>query len=148
MRLLLIEDEVALAENLASGLTRDGYVVEVAHTGPDGLWRAAEVTHDAILLDILLPGCSGYEVVRRLRTGGVWTPVLMLTAKDGEHDIADALDLGADDYLVKPFSYVVLLARLRALVRRGATARPVRLAVGDLVVDPAAPRCWARAGEG
>src|ERR1700710_2996518 len=137
MRLLLIEDEVALAENLASGLTRDGYVVEVAHTGPDGLWRAAEVTHDAILLDILLPGYSGYEVVRRLRTAGIWTPVLMLTAKDGEHDQADALDLGADDYLTKPFSFLVLVARLRALIRRGAPIRPAVLEAGDLTLDPA-----------
>jgi DNA-binding response OmpR family regulator len=142
MRLLLVEDEVALANDLARGLTRDGYAVEIARTGPDGLWRASEVAFEAILLDILLPGCSGYEVVRRLRAARVWTPVLMLTAKDGEHDIADALDLGADDYLVKPFSYVVLLARLRALVRRGAIERPVRLTVGDLVLDPAARRCW------
>jgi DNA-binding response OmpR family regulator len=142
MRLLLVEDEVALADDLAGGLSRDGYVVDVARTGPEGLWQATENGYDAILLDILLPGCSGYEVVRRLRAGKVWTPVLMLTAKDGEHDIADALDLGADDYLVKPFSYVVLLARLRALARRGAGERPVRLTIGDLVVDPAARRCW------
>jgi DNA-binding response OmpR family regulator len=147
MRLLVVEDEVQLAGDLARGLGRDGYAVDVARTGPAGLWQATENGYDAILLDLLLPGCSGYEVVRRLRAAQIWTPVLMLTAKDGEHDIADALDLGADDYLVKPFSYVVLLARLRALVRRGAAERPARLTVGDLVVDPAARRCWRGAVE-
>jgi DNA-binding response OmpR family regulator len=142
MRLLLVEDEVAFAAELARGLARDGFAVDVEHSGAQGLWRAANEDYDALLLDILLPGCSGYEVVRRLRAAGVWTPIVMLTAKDGEHDIADALDLGADDYLVKPFSYVVLLARLRALIRRGSRERPAQLRTGDLTVDPAARRCW------
>jgi DNA-binding response OmpR family regulator len=142
MRLLLVEDERAFAAELTRGLTREGFAVDLAATGPDGLWKAGTEDYDALLLDILLPGCSGYEVVRRLRAAGVWTPIVMLTAKDGEHDIADALDLGADDYLVKPFSYVVLLARLRALVRRGSRERPVQITLGDLRVDPAARRCW------
>src|SRR3954451_5539783 len=120
MRLLLVEDERAFAAELTRGLIRDGFAVDLASTGPDGLWKAVTEEYDALLLDILLPGCSGYEVVRRLRAADVWTPIVMLTAKDGEHDIADALDLGADDYLVKPFSSVVLLARRRGLVRRGA----------------------------
>jgi DNA-binding response OmpR family regulator len=142
MRLLLVEDEHAFAVELTRGLSRDGFAVDVASTGPDGLWKAGTEEYDVVLLDILLPGCSGYEVVRRLRAAAVWTPVVMLTAKDGEHDVADALDLGADDYLVKPFSYVVLLARLRALVRRGRRDRPTQLTVGDLTVDPASRRCW------
>ena len=142
MRLLLVEDEQALAAELTRGLIREGFAVDLAATGPDGLWKARTEEYDAILLDILLPGLSGYEVVRQLRAAGVWTPIVMLTAKDGEHDIADALDLGADDYLVKPFSYVVLLARLRALVRRGSRVRPAQLRVGDLRIDPAARRCF------
>jgi DNA-binding response OmpR family regulator len=142
MRLLLVEDEQAFAAELTRGLVREGFSVDQARTGPDGLWKAHSEEYDALLLDILLPGCSGYEIVRRLRAAGVWTPIVMLTAKDGEHDIADALDLGADDYLVKPFSYVVLLARLRALVRRGSRERPAELTVGDLRVDPAGRRCW------
>jgi DNA-binding response OmpR family regulator len=142
MRILLVEDEKAFADDLARGLGQDGFAVDVARTGTEGLWSATQEEYDAILLDIMLPGCSGYEVVRRLRAADVWSPVLMLTAKDGEHDIADALDLGADDYLVKPFSYVVLLARLRALLRRGTPERPVQLTAGDLTIDPAARRCW------
>jgi two-component system OmpR family response regulator len=109
-------------------------------TGVDALWAATENSYDAIVLDIMLPGLSGYEVCRQLREREVWTPILMLTAKDGEHDQADALDLGADDYLTKPFSFVILVARLRALVRRGAPARPVVLTAGDLAVDPARRR--------
>ncbi|MFE9689561.1 response regulator transcription factor [Micromonospora sp. NPDC005806] len=137
MRVLVVEDESALAEVIRNGLAEEGFAVDVQHTGPDGLWAATENPYDVVVLDIMLPGLSGYEVCRQLRSRGVWTPVLMLTAKEGEHDQADALDLGADDYLTKPFSFVVLVARLRALVRRGAPARPVVMTAGDLTVDPA-----------
>jgi DNA-binding response OmpR family regulator len=142
VRLLVVEDERRLAAALARGLDREGFAVDVSHDGDDGLWRALEGSYDAMVLDILLPGLSGYEVVRRLRAAGRWLPVLMLTAKDGEYDIADALDLGADDYLVKPFSLVVLTARLRALLRRGASERPARLRAGELTLDPATRQCW------
>jgi DNA-binding response OmpR family regulator len=146
VRVLVVEDEANLAEIVRAGLVDEGFAVDVVHTGVDGLWAATEHPYDVIVLDIMLPGLSGYEVCRRLRQRGVWTPLLMLTAKDGEYDQADALDLGADDYLIKPFSFVVLVARLRALVRRGAPARPAVLAAGDLTVDPAR-RQVARAGE-
>ncbi len=145
MRVLVVEDERRLAEAVASGLTADGFTVDIEGNGVDGLWRASEHEYDAIVLDIMLPGLSGYEVVKRLRAAQVWTPILMLTAKDGEYDEADALDLGADDYLTKPFSYVVLLARLRALIRRGAPVRPTVLRAGDLELDPGTRRC-RRAG--
>ncbi len=145
MRVLLVEDEARLAEAIAAGLGADGFAVDIAADGEDGLHRARAGEHDAIVLDIMRPRLSGYEVVRRLRAEQVWTPVLMLTAKDGEYDEADALDLGADDYLSKPFSYVVLLAHLRALIRRGGPARPVVLTAGDLELDPATRRC--RRGE-
>ncbi|TNC26886.1 response regulator transcription factor [Amycolatopsis alkalitolerans] len=138
MRILVIEDEQAFAETLRKGLTAEGFTVEVAHTGPDGLWLAGEHTYDVIVLDIMLPGLSGYAVLKSLRQRENWTPVLMLTAKDGEYDEADAFDLGADDYLTKPFSYVVLVARLRALLRRGAPERPAVLTLGELSLDPAA----------
>ncbi|MFD4609367.1 MULTISPECIES: response regulator transcription factor [unclassified Streptomyces] len=141
MRTLIIEDEQALAEAIADGLATEGFVSGLAHDGPDGLWRALHEPYDVIVLDIMLPGLSGYEVLKRLRAARTWTPVLVLTAKDGEYDEADALDLGADDYLSKPFSYVVLVARLRALLRRGAPARPAVLTVGDLALDPARRRC-------
>ncbi|GAA3782869.1 response regulator transcription factor [Plantactinospora mayteni] len=140
MRVLVVEDETGLAEIVRSGLVEEGFAVDVAHTGIDGLWTATEYPYDVIVLDIMLPGLSGYEVCRQLRQRDVWTPVLMLTAKDGEYDQADALDLGADDYLIKPFSFVVLVARLRALVRRGAPTRPTVLVAGDLAVDPARRR--------
>ncbi|MFJ5519230.1 winged helix-turn-helix domain-containing protein [Streptomyces griseoluteus] len=146
MRVLVIEDERGLAEGLAHGLADEGFVADVAYDGVDGLWRALHEQQDVIVLDIMLPGLSGYEVLKRLRAAGVWTPVLMLTAKDGEYDEADALDLGADDYLSKPFSYVVLVAHLRALLRRGAPARPAVLAADDLTLDPASRRC-RRAGQ-
>ncbi|GAB3675957.1 response regulator transcription factor [Angustibacter aerolatus] len=136
MRVLVVDDEVRMAEAVARGLRAEGFAVDLAHDGVDGLHRATTEAYDAIVLDVMLPGLSGYRVVERLRAAGSWTPVLMLSAKDGEYDQADALDLGADDYLTKPFSYVVLLARLRALVRRGAQERPVRLTAGDLVLDP------------
>lgn len=140
MRVLLVEDEERMAQALVTGLSADGFTVDVSGDGADGLWRATERPYDVIVLDIMLPKLSGYEVVRRLRSGQVWTPILMLTAKDGEYDQADALDLGADDYLTKPFSYVVLLAHLRALVRRKAPARPAVLSAGDLILDPATRR--------
>ncbi|RZL82030.1 MAG: response regulator transcription factor [Rhodococcus sp. (in: high G+C Gram-positive bacteria)] len=136
MRVLVVEDEARLANMVRRGLELEGFVVVTAATGEDGLWHATEDTFDVIVLDIMLPRLNGYEVVRELRARQIWTPILMLTAKDGEYDQADAFDLGADDYLVKPFSFVVLVARLRALVRRGAPARPVLLTAGDLSLDP------------
>ena len=137
MRLLLVEDEARLAASLRRGLTADGFSVDVAATGPEGLEAARSGGHDAVLLDIMLPGLSGYEVVRRLRRERNWVPVILISAKDGEHDQADGLDCGADDYLVKPFSYVVLLARIRALFRRASGPRPAILEVGALRLDPA-----------
>ena len=137
MRVLLVEDEVRLAENVRRGLAAEGFVVDVVHDGAEGLFQGQVNDYDVVVLDIMLPGLNGYEVCRRLRAGGVWSPVLMLTAKDGEYDQADALDLGADDYLTKPFSFLVLVARLRALIRRGAPARPTVLQAGDLTLDPA-----------
>lgn len=141
MRLLVVEDERALAEALARGLRADGFAVDVEHDGAAGLERALVTPYSAIILDIMLPGLSGYEVLRRLRAGQHWAPVVMLTAKDGEFDEADALDLGADDYVTKPFSYVVLLAHLRAVVRRRTPERPTVLTVGDLSLDPATRSC-------
>lgn len=149
MRILLIEDDHSLAAVIRDGLEEAGFAVDLAHNGVDGLWSATEAPngrYDLIICDLLLPRLSGYEVCRRLRAARVWTPILILTAKDGEYDQADALDLGADDYLTKPFSFVVLLARIRALVRRGSPVRPVVLAAGDLTVDPARRRV-ARAGQ-
>jgi two-component system OmpR family response regulator len=140
VRVLVIEDEVHLAAAIADGLGSEGFDVDVAHTGPDGLWRAREGSYDVIVLDIMLPGMNGYRVCRALREESVWTPILMLTAKDGEYDEAEALDTGADDFLSKPFSFVVLLARLRALIRRGAPPRPAVITVGTLVLDPGARR--------
>jgi len=137
----VVEDERRLAELIKSGLEREGFAVDLAHDGRDGLWMATEQPYDVIVLDIMLPLLHGYGVCARLREAGNWTPILMLTAKDGEQDEAEALDTGADDFLSKPFSYVVLLARLRALVRRGIRERPAVLAVGDLRVDPAGLRC-------
>ncbi|MBU2667993.1 response regulator transcription factor [Actinoplanes bogorensis] len=143
MRVLVVEDEISLAETIRDGLTSSGFTVDLTHDGAEGLWTATEQPHgayDAIVLDIMLPRLSGYEVCRQLRGRGVWTPILMLTAKDGEYDQADALDLGADDYLIKPFSFVVLIAHLRALIRRGAPERPAVLSAGDLRLDPAERR--------
>lgn len=138
MRVLLVEDEERLARVISNGLNDEGIDVEIEHDGDAGLWRAIEGSYDVIILDIMLPGRNGYEVCRDLRQAEVWTPVLMLTAKDGEYDEAEALDTGADDFLRKPFSFVVLLARLRALARRGAPPRPAVLQVGTLSLDPAA----------
>src|SRR5258708_36426762 len=140
MRVLVIEHEVHLAEMIRRGLVAEGFVVDVEHRGDEGLETAVADTFDAIVLDIMLPGRNGYEIVRDMRSRGVWTPVLMLSAKDGEYDLADAFDLGADDYLIKPFSFVVLIARLRALLRRGAPQRPAVLTVDDLALDPARHR--------
>ena len=120
VKVLLVEDEPRLAETVRRGLSAEGFLVDVVHDGGEGLWLARENSYDVVLLDIMLPTMNGYDVCRALRAAGVWSPVLMLTAKDGEYDQADGLDVGADDYLTKPFSYVVLLARLRALLRRGA----------------------------
>ncbi|MET0863321.1 MAG: response regulator transcription factor [Nakamurella sp.] len=138
MRVLVVEDEVRLARALQKGLRAEGFVVDLSHDGQTGLASAREGNYDAIILDVMLPRLSGYQVVRILRADRNWVPVLMLSAKDGEYDQADGLDVGADDYLTKPFSYVVLVARLRALLRRGAPERPVVLSAGDLVLDPAA----------
>jgi two-component system, OmpR family, response regulator len=137
VRLLVVEDEVRLVTALRRGLTQEGFAVDVALDGVRALDLADCGEYDAIVLDIMLPGLSGYDVARRLRARGDWTPVLMLSAKDGEYDQADGLDLGADDYLTKPFSFVVLLARLRALVRRGRRPRPSQLAAGRVLLDPA-----------
>jgi DNA-binding response OmpR family regulator len=137
MRLLVVEDEARLAHALRRGLVADGFNVEIAADGPTGLELARHGDFDAVLLDVMLPRLSGYDVVRTLRSEENWVPVLMLSAKDGEHDQADGLDYGADDYLTKPFSYVVLLARLRALLRRAPDARPAVLAAGDVRLDPA-----------
>jgi two-component system OmpR family response regulator len=142
MRVLVVEDEKRLAAGLRSGLEAEGFAVDVALNGTDGLWMATEHPYDAIVLDIMLPGVNGYRLCATLREERVWTPILMLTAKEGEWDEVEALDTGADDYLTKPFSYAVLLARLRALLRRGAGARPAVLEVGDLRLDPAAKRAW------
>jgi len=137
MRVLVVEDEAPLAAGLRDGLEAEGFAVDVASDGLDGLWMAREHPYAAIVLDIMLPGLNGYRVCATLRQEGIWTPILMLTAKDGELDEAEALDTGADDYLTKPFSFVVLLARLRALMRRGVPERPSVLEAGDLRLDPA-----------
>ncbi|MCU1569363.1 MAG: hypothetical protein JWR33_104 [Naasia sp.] len=135
MRVLIVEDETRLAEAIQRGLSAEGFNVDRADNGIDGLWKAKENAYDVIVLDIMLPGMNGYKVCENLREAGVWTPVLMLTAKDGEYDQTDAFDLGADDYLIKPFSFLVLVARLRALIRRGGGDRPVVLRAGDLSLD-------------
>jgi two-component system OmpR family response regulator len=142
VRVLVVEDEKGLAAGLKRGLEAEGYATDVALTGTDGLWMAREYPYDAIVLDIMLPGVNGYKVCAALREEGNWTPILMLTAKDGEMDEAEALDTGADDFLTKPFSYLVLVARLRALLRRGARERPTVLEAGNLRLDPAAKRAW------
>ncbi|WP_104131490.1 response regulator transcription factor [Cryobacterium sp. M91] len=142
MKVLLVEDEAAMVDALQRGLTAEGFVTESAMNGVDVLWMAEENNFDVIILDIMLPGLSGYEVCQRLRAGGSTVPILMLTAKDGEYDEADALDLGADDFLSKPFSFVVLLARLRALLRRAPADREPVLTAGRIRLDPAARRCW------
>jgi two-component system OmpR family response regulator len=142
VRILVVEDELKMAGLLRRGLSEEGHAVDVAGTGDEGLWMARAVEYDAVVLDVMLPGIDGFEVCRRLREGGVWAPVLMLTARDAVEDRIDGLDAGADDYLVKPFSFAELLARLRALVRRGSPERPAVLEVGDLRLDPATRQAW------
>jgi len=137
MRLLVIEDERRLAAAVRRGLQAEGFAVDLAHDGPSGLGLARDGGYDAVVLDVMLPGLSGYRVCKQLRAEENWVPILILSAKDGEYDQADGLDLGADDYLTKPFSYVVLAARLRAVLRRGAKRRPAELRAGDLTLDPA-----------
>jgi two-component system OmpR family response regulator len=137
MRLLVVEDETRLAASLRTGLQAEGFAVDVAPDGAEGLWYAREHDYDAILLDVMLPVMNGYDVCRTLRDEGDWTPIVMLTAKDAEWEQVQGLDTGADDYVLKPFSFQVLLARLRSLLRRGVTERPAMLSVGDLVLDPA-----------
>ncbi len=137
MRVLLVEDEERLAETIREGLSEHGVTADIEHDGREGLFRAKVGSYDVIVLDIMLPGLNGYQICRKLREAEIWTPILMLTAKDGEWDEAEALDTGADDYLSKPFSFVVLLARLRALARRPSVERPAVLQVGDLVFDVA-----------
>jgi len=137
VKVLVVEDEPRLASTLTIGLQAEGFVVVTAASGTDGLWEASEHQFDVIVLDIMLPGLNGYEVLRKIRAKQVWTPVLMLTAKDGDYDQTDAFDLGADDYLTKPFSFIVLVARLRALIRRGAPQRPLVLTAAGLSLDPA-----------
>jgi DNA-binding response OmpR family regulator len=142
VRILVVEDDLHLSRSLERGLRAEGFAVDVAHDGTEGLWQASEQDYDAIVLDIMLPGTNGYRVCAALRERGNWTPILMLTAKDGDLDEAEALDTGADDFLSKPFSFVVLVARLRALLRRGRPERPVVLEAGDLRLDPSAHRVW------
>jgi len=142
MRVLIVEDHVKMAGLIRRGLRKEGMAADVAANGEDALRRAEATEYDAIVLDLMLPGVDGLEVCRRLRHGGVWTPVLMLTARDAVRDRVAGLDGGADDYLTKPFSYAELLARLRALVRRGPVERPPELRVGDLRLDPARRQVW------
>lgn len=136
VRVLVVEDERRLAAAVKRGLEAEGFAVDLAHDGVSGLHMAREGAYDGVVVDIMLPGLSGYKVCAALRAESNWVPILILSAKDGEYDQADGLDLGADDYLTKPFSYVVLAARLRALLRRGAARRPAELRAGDLLLDP------------
>jgi len=142
VRILVAEDELKLAALLRRGLVEEGHAVDLAPTGDDAFARATAVAYDALVLDVMLPVIDGIEVCRRLREAGVWTPVLMLTARDAVEDRVAGLDAGADDYLAKPFAFDELLARLRALVRRGRPERPVVLEIGDLRLDPASRRAW------
>jgi len=142
MRILVVEDELKMAALLRRGLAEEGHAVDVAATGDDGVWMAQAADYDAIVLDLMLPGLDGVSVCRRWRENGVWAPVLMLTARDGIEDRVAGLDAGADDYLRKPFSFAELLARLRALARRGTPERPIVLEVGDLKLDPATRQVW------
>ncbi len=142
MRVLIVEDEVKMASLIRRGMREEGLAADVADTGENALWMAGSTAYDAIVLDVMLPGIDGFETCRRLRSDGVWAPVLMLTARDGIEDRIAGLDGGADDYLTKPFSFAELLARLRALTRRGATHRPTVLSAGTLRLDPATRRAW------
>jgi two-component system, OmpR family, response regulator len=142
VRLLVVEDDVKMAALVRRGLIEEGAAVDVARSGEDALWMAASAPYDAVVLDVMLPGIDGFETCRRLRADGVWSPILMLTARDSVEDRVSGLDGGADDYLTKPFSFGELLARLRALARRGPVERPVLLEVGDLRLDPATRQVW------
>jgi two-component system OmpR family response regulator len=142
VRVLVVEDETKLGNLLSRGLREEGYSADLAERGEEALWMAKAVEYDAILLDVMLPGLDGFDVCRRLRADGVWSPVLMLTARDAVDDRVAGLDAGADDYLAKPFSFEELLARLRALTRRAPIERPAVRAAGDLRLDPAAHRAW------
>src|SRR3954467_13623530 len=142
MRVLVVEDEVALAEGVRRGLEAEGFATDIAANGVDGLWLATEHPYDAIVLDILLPGMNGYKVCAELRAAGVWTPILMLTAKDGDLDEAEALDTGADGYLTKPFSFPVLVAHVRALLRRASARGAAPFEAAGLRLDPAQRRVW------
>jgi two-component system, OmpR family, response regulator len=147
MRVLVVEDDPKMGALLRRGLLEEGHAADVARAGDDALWMAQAVEYDAIVLDVMLPGLDGFEVCRRLRSDGVWSPVLMLTARDAVEDRIAGLDAGADDYLRKPFSFSELLARLRALARRGAAERPTVVEVGELRLDPAARRVWRDGAE-
>jgi two-component system, OmpR family, response regulator len=142
VRALVVEDEPKMAALLRRGLVEEGYAADVAATGEDALWMARAAPYDAIVLDVMLPGVDGFDVCRQLRAGGVWSPILLLTARDGVEDRVAGLDGGADDYLTKPFSFAELLARLRALARRGPAERPAVLDVGTLRLDPATRQVW------
>jgi two-component system OmpR family response regulator len=142
MKVLLVEDDRKIATIVKRGLDYEGFSVEVSFDGSDGLWRATEYHYDALILDLMLPGCSGFEISKKLRDQGDWTPILVLTAKDGEFDETRALDSGADDYLTKPFSFPVLVAHLRALLRRTSEGVPAPIQVGDLRLDSVRHRCW------
>lgn len=142
VRVLVVEDELRMAALLKRGLQEDGYAVDVATTGQDAVWQATEFDYDAVLLDLMLPGLDGIEVCRQLRDAGRWVPVLMLTARDAVEDRVRGLDVGADDYLTKPFSFAELSARVRAMIRRGAVERPTELCVADLRLEPATRRAW------
>src|SRR5262249_40665073 len=141
LRVLVVEDEKKVAAAIRRGLEAEGFAVDIAQDGNEGEWLATQNPYDVIVLDIMLPGMNGFKVCEGIRDAGNWTPILMLTAKDGDYDIAEALDTGADDYLTKPFSFVVLLARIRALLRRSGMSERVFYEAGDLVLDPAAHRC-------
>jgi two-component system OmpR family response regulator len=142
VKLLLVDDDRALTTSLRRGLEAEGFTVDVAHDGDDAIWMASEHAYDLVLLDVMLPARNGYQVCAELRRGGDWTPILMLTAKHGDLDQAEGLDTGADDYLTKPFSFAVLVARVRALLRRSAMRLPAPVAVGDLRIDPGERRVW------
>jgi two-component system, OmpR family, response regulator len=143
MKLLVVEDDKKIAMAVKRGLENEGFTVEVVFDGLEGVWRASEGNYDLIVLDIMLPGRNGFQICADLRAAGNWTPILMLTAKDGDLDEAEALDAGADDYLTKPFSFAVLVARVRSVLRRGAgRSAPVPLEAGDLRIDPRARRAW------
>jgi len=144
VRVLIVEDKVKLATVLGRGLRKEGLSADTCTTGEEAIWMAGSTPYDAVILDVMLPGIDGFETCRRLRSDGIWAPILMLTARESIDDRVAGLDSGADDYLIKPFSLRELLARLRALMRRGAAERPTVLAVGDLRLDPASRRAWRR----